>query len=565
MHPESTQFLGFEWDGQTYQFVVLPFGLSTAPFVFTTVMGHTIRFLRSQGVRLISFLDDLIFAHETARETLSAAIKMLHILPRFGWLVHPTKCQGVAEAIQRFVALGTMVCLASQTYSVAPSTMDRVERDGRALLSAPRPVECRALARFRGLISSTWLSTGVASRLRVRALTAVIESRPNRVRRSSWSCLLTLSAECRSEIRWWIEHVRLIGSSPIRPRPLSGTLDGFIFSDASNTGVGAVLMAEGPEAASSTLVAALRARAPAGMPAREVLHLALRGIEFIAPLPDELLAASSTLREMYGIWLFIAAVCALLTGGRHLVVLDNLGCVSILGGITPAFARGGRAWGEFVSGGSPNPGLQRLALQLHDMQLEHRFVLIPVWRPRTENVRADFLSRVATLQLHDYQLRGEIFLALDAAWGPHSIDRCATHRSCQPLRGQAAGRFYALFFHPAAVWTDAFSVSWADEVNWAFPPFPFVGDAIASFRAVGAVGTLVVPQTPHEAWWPLLRRGGRWSDDISESRVLGPAHRVLTHFSPHAHGLPGRTLILAIRFSGRAGLPARAALEGGDA
>ena len=77
------------------------------------------------------------------------------------------------------------------------------------------------------------------------------------------------------------------------------------------------------------------------------------------------------------------------------------------------------------------------------------FLLIPVWRPRTENVRADFLSRVATLQLHDYKLHEESFLALDAAWGLHSIDRCANHRSCQPLQGRAAGRFCSLFFHPA--------------------------------------------------------------------------------------------------------------------
>ncbi len=128
------------------------------------------------------------------------------------------------------------------------------------------------------------------------------------------------------------------------------------------------------------------------------------------------------------------------------------------------------------------------------------FLLIPVWRPRTENVRADFLSRVATLQLHDYKLHEESFLALDAAWGLHSIDRCANHRSCQPLQGRAAGRFCSLFFHPAAVWTDAFSVSWTGEVNWAFPPFPFMGDAVVSFRAAGAAGTLILPQTPHEAW-----------------------------------------------------------------
>ncbi len=38
MHPDSTCYLGFEWEGQFYQILVLPFGLSTAPLVFSTVM-----------------------------------------------------------------------------------------------------------------------------------------------------------------------------------------------------------------------------------------------------------------------------------------------------------------------------------------------------------------------------------------------------------------------------------------------------------------------------------------------------------------------------------------------
>ena len=91
MHEDSTRFLGFEWEGQHYVFAVLPFGLSTAPWVFTTVMSNCVRFLRLKGVRLMVFLDDLIFANPTAREALGAAQLMLHILPRFGWLIHPTK------------------------------------------------------------------------------------------------------------------------------------------------------------------------------------------------------------------------------------------------------------------------------------------------------------------------------------------------------------------------------------------------------------------------------------------------------------------------------------------
>jgi hypothetical protein len=151
-------------------------------------------------VRLISYLDDLIFAHATARETLSAAQMMLHILPRFGWLVHPTKCQGVSEAIQCLVALGSMVCLASQTFSIPLRTVERVVSEGNALLSATGDTSVRSLARFRCLVGSTWLSSGVVARLRVRDMTRVIESRPNRRLRWSWDARVGLSPECRAEI-----------------------------------------------------------------------------------------------------------------------------------------------------------------------------------------------------------------------------------------------------------------------------------------------------------------------------------------------------------------------------
>jgi hypothetical protein len=76
-----------------------------------------------------------------------------------------------------------------------------------------------------------------------------------------------------------------------------------------------------------------------------------------------------------------------------------------------------------------------------------------------------------------------VFSALDAAWGPHTIYRFATRDSCQALQPPHSGRSCALFFHPDAVWTDAFSALWAGEVNWVFPPVPFVGEAITALRA----------------------------------------------------------------------------------
>ena len=68
---------------------------------------------------------------------------------------------------------------------------------------------------------------------------------------------------------------------------------------------------------------------------------------------------SSTLRELYGIVAFIAAVAPLLCGRRNRVLLDNLGCVFILGSVVPEATIGGLAWGEYVTGGSPDPNSSR--------------------------------------------------------------------------------------------------------------------------------------------------------------------------------------------------------------
>ena len=49
MRQDAIPYLGFEW---FYRFLLLPFGLATAPRIFTAVMCHTVRFLRYVGIRL---------------------------------------------------------------------------------------------------------------------------------------------------------------------------------------------------------------------------------------------------------------------------------------------------------------------------------------------------------------------------------------------------------------------------------------------------------------------------------------------------------------------------------
>ena len=98
----------------------------------------------------------------------------------------------------------------------------------------------------------------------------------------------------------------------------------------------------GSDAVSSSFLRHLQGLAPPGMHRDEVFRYASRGVQFYAPLPKELREASSTLRELYGIYIFLLAAAAFLARGRHRVIMDNLGCVFIMGGIMPPFAVGGK-------------------------------------------------------------------------------------------------------------------------------------------------------------------------------------------------------------------------------
>ena len=59
---EHQTYLGFSWEinQKTHYFVftVLPFGLSTAPFVFTKVVRPLIKYWRLHAIRIACFLDD---------------------------------------------------------------------------------------------------------------------------------------------------------------------------------------------------------------------------------------------------------------------------------------------------------------------------------------------------------------------------------------------------------------------------------------------------------------------------------------------------------------------------
>ena len=70
------------------------------------------------------------------------------------------------------------------------------------------------------------------------------------------------------------------------------------------------------------------------------------------------------------------------------------------------------------------------------------------WLPRSQNERADFLSRI--VDLDDWSVNPELVRLVDSRWGPHTVDRFSSFYNVQ------IGRFNSRFWNPGSEAVDAF-------------------------------------------------------------------------------------------------------------
>ena len=65
IHPDHWQFLRFQWKGSFFEFSCLPFGLTSAPRVFNKILKPVVMWLRKQGIRVVTYLEDIIIFGES--------------------------------------------------------------------------------------------------------------------------------------------------------------------------------------------------------------------------------------------------------------------------------------------------------------------------------------------------------------------------------------------------------------------------------------------------------------------------------------------------------------------
>ena len=118
------------------------------------------------------------------------------------------------------------------------------------------------------------------------------------------------------------------------------------------------------------------------------------------------------------------------------------------------------------------------------------------WIPREKNQQADYLSRL--VDHDDWMVNPYIFQWIDSIWGPHTIDRFATHYNRQ------LPRFNSRFWNPNSEAVNAFTCDWSGENNWLCPPVYLIPRVLRHAANSKAAATLVVPEWPSAPYWPML-------------------------------------------------------------
>ena len=101
VHPDDRRLMGMHWRGDLFVDTALPFGLRSAPKIFTAVADAVEWIVREEGVDfVVHYLDDFLVMGAPGSDECAAALrKLLDVFQRLGLPVALNKLEGPSSKL----------------------------------------------------------------------------------------------------------------------------------------------------------------------------------------------------------------------------------------------------------------------------------------------------------------------------------------------------------------------------------------------------------------------------------------------------------------------------------
>ena len=198
IHPHHYKYLRFEWNSTLFEFICLPFGLSSAPRVFTKVLKPFVGSIRNKGIRLVIYLDDMAIISSSRELSSQEGAIVVQILESLGFIINREK--SVLIPSQKIVFLGYVIDSLAMTVSLPEEKLNKLKEQTLSLWERPQ-CSIRELAHVVGLIVSSFSAIKPA-RLYYRDLEicklAALSSSDG-----DYNAIVSLSQLARDSLQWF--------------------------------------------------------------------------------------------------------------------------------------------------------------------------------------------------------------------------------------------------------------------------------------------------------------------------------------------------------------------------
>lgn len=222
------KYLRFIFEGNLYQFNCVPFGLATAPFLFTKMLKPLIQFLRAKGLMSINYLDDFLLLGSSREDCLNNLNITISMLESLGFIVNYDKSSLYPE--RRCKYLGFIFDSEKMTIELP---LEKRDKGLEAINSFLKLSTCkiRTFAKLIGQLISFcpavkygWLHTKLLESQKYLAL---------KHNGGNFEGIISINNIITDELNWWVRKI------PISKEVLKIQKFKYeIFTDSSGTGWG---------------------------------------------------------------------------------------------------------------------------------------------------------------------------------------------------------------------------------------------------------------------------------------------------------------------------------------
>jgi hypothetical protein len=241
VHREDWPCLGLLWRGKLFFRVVLPFGIRSAPHIFSEFAAAFAQCLRAEGIQLVFYLDDILLGGRAGTDECAKAFERVRELAaKLGIVLHPTKWEAPTTRLT-FLGIG----IDSERMVVFVPEAKRAKANGLlATILGSRRASVHQMQELTGLLQ--FLTVAIPEgKLMLRAAfrwTAGVGAKLGSGNRR----LMQVSTPVLNDLRWWAVAVNMFCQRPITRNARCVEAAAAVMSDACKTGGGAALvMAEG--------------------------------------------------------------------------------------------------------------------------------------------------------------------------------------------------------------------------------------------------------------------------------------------------------------------------------